>query len=97
MEFTIFRKDYHPLLVESLVKVMLLYFEKRKQLLKQVVTSTASYKKSSQKIFFVKTPKGVGNVCLKFPSQCRQASFPNSAVCILVLTYSCLFVNQHGS
>ena len=51
MEFTIFRKDanYYPLLVENLVKVMFLYFEKRKQLLKQVVTSTASYKKRPQK------------------------------------------------
>ena len=34
------------------------------------------------KIFFDRTPKGVGKVCLKFSSQCRQASFPNSALCI---------------
>ena len=38
---------------------------------------------SNLKIFcFDRTPKGVGKVCLKFPSQCRQASFPDSAVCI---------------
>ena len=34
-----------------------------------------------KKIFFAGTPKGVGKVCLKFPSQCRQASFPNSGMC----------------
>ena len=34
------------------------------------------------KSFFGRTPKGVGKLCLKFPSQCRQASFPDSAVCI---------------
>ena len=64
MEFTIFRKDYHPLLVESLVKVMLLYFEKQKQLLKQVVTSTASYKKSSQKKFFLLRPQKGLEMCV---------------------------------
>ena len=35
-----------------------------------------------QKTSFDGTPKCPGKVCLKFPSQFRQASFPNSAVCI---------------
>ena len=34
------------------------------------------------KKFFGGIPKCPGKVCLKFPSQFRQASFPNSAVCI---------------
>ena len=79
MEFTIFRKDYHPLLVESLVKVMLLYFEKRKQLSRVQLP----IKKVLKKKFFGRTPKGVGKVCLKFPSQCRQASFLNSTGSLL--------------
>ena len=36
----------------------------------------ASLCEQPPKFFFAGSPKGVGKVCLKFPSQCRQASYP---------------------
>ena len=58
----------------------------------QLIVELASVS-NLQNFFFDRTPKGVAKVCLKFPSQYRQASFPNSAVCIAGFV-TCCFISR---